>query len=212
MTAVRVAVIDSGIDADFPGPVAARSVFAPGVDVLSHGGVVARIIARLAPAAVFLDGRVFGDRLGTSAVAVASAIAWAVDNEAHVINLSLGLRESRTVLADAVAAALTAGVILVAPAPARGGPVYPAAYAGVIRATGDARCGPGDFTWLGEDSVDLAACVRPPEAGGGGASLAAAAVSGALAAALAQGIAPTRAALLAHLQSRCRFTGRERRS
>src|SRR5690606_7981122 len=103
-------------------------------------------------------------------------------------------------------------VILVAPVPARGGPVYPAAYAGMIRVTGDARCGPADFTWLGEDGVDLAACARPPEAGdGGGASLAAAAVTGALAAALTEGVLPTRTALMAHLQSRCRFMGRERR-
>lgn len=217
MKRVRVAVIDSGLDADFPGRVVARKVFVPGADPLPHGGVVARVIARRGAAVDFLDAQVFGDRLGTSVTAVTHAIRWAVENKAAVINLSLGLQADRPALAQAVAAAVAAGVILVAPVPARGGPVYPAAYPDVVRVTGDARCEPDDFTWLGEPGVDLAACARPPEAdqGGpamGGASLAAAAVSGAVAAAVTQGVLPTRAALLSHLQARCRFTGRERKS
>lgn len=213
MKVVRVAIIDSGLDADFPGRVVARKAFVPGLDPLPHGGVVARIIVRLAPGAHFLDGQVFGDRLGTNAAAVADAIRWAMEQDAHILNLSLGLTADRPALARAVADAVAAGVILVAPVPARGGLVYPAAYAGVVRVTGDARCGPDDFTWLGEEGVDLAACARPPEAGdGGGASLAAAAVTAALAAASANGVLSTRASLLDHLQSRCRYTGRERKT
>jgi len=44
--------------------------------------------------------------------------------------------------------ALDAGCIIVAATPARGASVYPAAYPGVIRATGDARCAPHELSAL----------------------------------------------------------------
>jgi hypothetical protein len=53
------------------------------------------------------------------------------------------------VLAAAVARAIASGCIIVASMPARGAVVYPAAYPGVIRATGDARCAPGELSCLG---------------------------------------------------------------
>lgn len=48
-----------------------------------------------------------------------------------------------------------AGVLLCASSPARGGPVYPANYPGVIRVTGDARCAPGQWSWLGSRQADF---------------------------------------------------------
>ena len=54
--------------------------------------------------------------------------------------------------------------------PARGAAVYPAAYPGVIRATGDARCAPGEVSCLGPWL--FGGCARfevgaPTDAGGG---------------------------------------------
>jgi hypothetical protein len=63
--------------------------------------------------------------------------------------MSLGLNTDRAVLAAAVTRAIASGCIIVASMPARGAVVYPAAYPDVIRATGDARCAPGELSYLG---------------------------------------------------------------
>ncbi|MDA5192591.1 subtilisin-like serine protease QhpE [Govanella unica] len=201
---MRVAILDSGLA---PGmAVAAREFCEPGA-LSDHGDKVAALVREAAPQVDLLDGRVFGERLQTSVEQVAEALDWAVGQGAGIINLSLGLREDRARLRLAIEAALAAGVVIVAPAPARGGPVYPSAYAGVIAVTGDARCGDHDFSWLGEAHVDFGACPRPltGPVGIGGASFAAARVTGALARLAGSGD------LVEQLRASCRFTGRERR-
>ena len=106
-----------------------------------------------------------------------------------------------------MADALAAGLILIASTPARGAPVYPAAYPGVLRVTGDARCGPGELSALGVPA-DYGACVRDVDGSPGGASLAAAHVTGLLAAGLE--VAGSDAAAV--LGRAVRFRGRERRT
>ena len=150
---VRVGVIDSGGPADDPpGERAmARAFLADGAvhpaepDRLGHGTAVAAIIRRAAPGAAILHAQVFGDRPLTSALRVAAALRWfaamAPDQRPEVICLSLGLAADRAPLERACAALTDAGAVLVAAHPARGPACYPAAYPGVIAATGDARCG-----------------------------------------------------------------------
>ena len=75
-------------------------------------------------------------------------------------------------------------MVLVAAAPARGGPVYPAGYPGVLRVCGDARCGPGEWSHLATAQADFGACPDGPDGRPGGASLAAARFSALLAGAL----------------------------
>jgi hypothetical protein len=99
-------------------------------------------------------------------------------------------------------------LILIASTPARGAPVYPAAYPGVLRVTGDARCGPAEVSALGGVPADYGACVRDVDGTPGGASLAAAHVTGLLAAGLAA--AATDAAVV--LGRAVRFRARERRT
>lgn len=203
---IRVALLDSGFD--HPAP-AARQNFVRGMRELAHGAALAAIIAKAAPAAQLLDGRIFGDGLVTHVSAVAAAMDWAVTAGADIINLSLGLREDRPDLRAAVARATEAGVLVIAAVPARGGPVYPGHYASVVRATGDARCGQLDFSWIGDSAADFGASPAPLDAYPQvvGASIAAARVAGALAALAADHADPCAA-----LRARCRFTGRERRS
>jgi hypothetical protein len=98
--------------------------------------------------------------------------------------------------------------VLVAASPARGEPVYPAAYPGVVRATGDARCAPGEHSWLASAHADFGAhgsagAVR-------GASAGCAHVSARLAALLAEGASPARA--LGALRERAHYTGAEHRA
>lgn len=104
---VRVAVIDSGIEADHPalggavdtaagaafhaddnGTVQAR--FGPHDDVYGHGTACAGIIHALAPEASIVSVRVLDDKLRGAAAAFHAGLAWAVDQGFDVINLSLG--------------------------------------------------------------------------------------------------------------------------
>ncbi|TCM82085.1 subtilisin-like serine protease QhpE [Rhodovulum steppense] len=187
-----VGVIDSGgPEADLAGGrlflpdgtwVAARP------DRLGHGTAVAEVIRRALPDARIVHAQVFQDRPVTTAIQVASALDWLAGRKADVICLSLGLAADRVPLSRAALAAVAAGRIVVAAAPARGGPCYPAAYPGVIAATGDARC-----DWDGLSALEggvIGAWCGSPEQGGtgqGGASLAAARVAGHLAARIAAG-------------------------
>src|SRR5581483_5825984 len=157
MTApVAVALVDSGVAADGPA-VRARRAFAldaagavvagpAGDDALGHGTALARLVAAAAPDAALLDAQVFGTTFLAPPAAVAAAIDWAVAAGARVVNLSFGLRADRDVLRGACARAVAAGVLLVAATPARGAPVFPASYPGVVRVSGDTRCGAGEVS------------------------------------------------------------------
>ncbi|WP_307872667.1 type VII secretion-associated serine protease mycosin [Paractinoplanes ovalisporus] len=146
---VRVAVIDSGVDAGHPqlrGHVSQGADFLHGdntgrQDCNGHGTAVASIIGAipvrntgfqgLAPEAVIvpvriseqqeIDGKAVGDR-GTPAQ-FAEAIDWAVDQgDADVINLSLVMTEDNLAVRRAVARAIARGVVVVAAAGNKGGP------------------------------------------------------------------------------------------
>lgn len=235
---MRIGIVDSGIDLnDGPGengngkdgaggapvPVPARAAFVldgngvveapPHPDRVGHGSAVAGIVRALAPDSVLLDAQVFADAPVTNAAVAAAGLRWAVGQGARLVTMSFGLPADRAVLRDAVAEALAAGILLVAASPARGGPVWPAAYPGVIAATGDARCAPGEISVL---PGAFGACPRPMGAAGepgerpraGGASLSVAHLAGLLAAA---GIADP-AAARTHLERIARWHGRERRT
>lgn len=100
---VRVAVIDSGVDAAHPDLQAkvTRSVEVRGSEVVDvepedragHGTACADIIGRLAPGAELWSVRVLGAANQGSNRALASALRWTIDQGAEVINLSLGTRE-----------------------------------------------------------------------------------------------------------------------
>ncbi|GGK67786.1 subtilisin-like serine protease QhpE [Amphritea balenae] len=126
-------------------------------DQLGHGSALLEVIAEQAPDAEFAIAQIFSKRLSTTPAQVAAAIDWLVEQGAAVINLSLGLRNDRDNLRIACEKAIAAGVILCASTPAKGDPVYPAAYPGVFRMTGDARC-----------RVDQISCLRTQYADFGG--------------------------------------------
>ncbi|MFI6317707.1 S8 family serine peptidase [Nonomuraea sp. NPDC050556] len=93
---VKVAVLDSGIDATHPdltGKVAAKAVFTEGGDgrdVAGHGTHVAATIAGahgVAPGATLLDGKVCAGWCPESALL--AGMQWAVDQGARVVNMSV---------------------------------------------------------------------------------------------------------------------------
>jgi subtilisin len=104
---VRVAVIDSGIEASHPalegcvdvdGAVEVRVgidgeaevVPGPPYDAFGHGTACAGIVHALAPEARITSVKVLGPRMGGKAAAFLRGLGWAIEQGFDVINLSLG--------------------------------------------------------------------------------------------------------------------------
>ncbi len=182
-------------------------------DRLGHGRGVIDVIQTLAPDAHIVSAQVFQDRFTTTALQVASAMEWLLDQGVRIINLSLGLRQDRPVLRQACERALEQGVLVCGASPARGEPVYPAAYPGVFRMTGDARCERQDISCLNTAFADFGACVLPLDGriGAAGASLGCAHLSGHLARYLAAADKPCPESARLWLEEQSVFHGPERR-
>ncbi|MNN94897.1 hypothetical protein D3C81_2136110 [compost metagenome] len=87
--------------------------------------------------------------------------------------------------------------------------MYPASYPGVLRITGDARCAPGQWSWLGTRQADFGGYVG--EGGRAGASLGCAALSGRIAALLRDEPGMDRQQVHEWLRDHATFIGPERR-
>jgi hypothetical protein len=212
----RVALIDSC--GRWPGAIDAAAFVSDGqrvdlcataADPRGHGSRIAQFFTSGDDPAQLLLGQVFLGERAASSAALAAAVDWAAARHAELIHMSLGLQADRAVLAAAVARAVAAGCIIVASAPARGAPVYPAGYASVIRATGDARCAPDEVSCL--NPWHFGGCPRFAAAkdASGGASVGAAHVTRAIISGPKQGSADAVAAALA---ASARYLGPERRS
>ncbi len=172
---IKVAVLDSGVASDNPDitpKVVARANFTngkAGEDNYGHGTHVAGIVAATAnntvgvagvcPGCTILDTKVLNDSGVGSTSGLANGINWAVNNGAKVINMSLGVRASRT-LETAVNNAWNQGVVLVGAAGngSNQTKIYPGAYPNVIAVAAtdntDARA---SFSTYGASWVDVAA-------------------------------------------------------
>jgi subtilisin len=145
---VKVAVIDSGIDADHPavggrvsGYVAIRSTDESLVyetvehrDAVGHGTACAGIIRSLAPECDLFSVKVLGPGLGGRGTVFAAGIRWALENGMQVCNLSLGTSKPELygALHELADLAYFRNVILVAAANNLPVPTFPAVYASVI--------------------------------------------------------------------------------
>ncbi len=185
---IRVGLIDSGINSSVAAADGSSCGFqlqadgsvtgvAARADRLGHGSALAGIILRGTADASLFNAQVFTERLSCSAAQVAAALNWLVGQEVRLVNMSFGLRVDRKELRHACAMAEEAGVIMIASSPARGEPVYPASYANVIRATGDARCSAAELSLLQTAQADFGAYVRCDQSSIAGASVACAHLS-----------------------------------
>ncbi len=171
-----------------------------------HAAAIARAILAGCPGARFVSLPVFGARLVTDASGLAQALEAAA--EAELVHCSLGLARPDEAVRRAVEALIGAGRLVVAAAPARGGPAWPAGFPGVASVQGDARCGPGEWSLLDLPRATFGACPRLEGEAVAGASVAAAHFSGLIARRLA-GSTPARA--LSAMRAGARHVGRERR-
>lgn len=166
---VRVAVIDSGVDAGHPavgnvaGGVAVevdaetggtRLVEGPHEDLFGHGTACAGIIRRAAPDCEIYSVRVLGAKLSGRGTVFAAGIQWAIDNGMHVANLSLSTRSASQFgmfhrLADA---AYFAGLTMVCAVNNVPAPSYPSQFSSVLSVA----------AMDGEDPFTLAYNPHPP--------------------------------------------------
>jgi len=177
-------------------------------DSLGHGSAILEIVAEQAPQAEFVIAQIFTERLTTTAVQVAAAIDWLVEQKVDVINMSLGLRSDRDALRSACEKAVAAGIIVCASTPARGDPVYPAAYPGVFRMTGDARCNKPQISCLKTQYADFGGYVQGRN-GVVGASAGCAQMSGHIGRYMTEGGDSDPAAVDHWLQQQAEFFGAE---
>lgn len=173
---IRLGVIDSGVSAqwldtspvglagwrDFTGADALE-------DRLGHGSAVATAVQT--NGVCLWMARVFDDRLACPVSRITAAIEWLLGVGVDIINMSFGMARSDERLETLIAQALGRGVVMIAAAPAQGRPVYPSAFSGVIRATGDARCQPGQLSFLNSSQADFGGFPGNPARGPAGASI-----------------------------------------
>lgn len=180
-------------------------------DQLAHGTKICDVIHRLSPDSTLLLAQVFRERFTTTALQVSAAIRWLTEQQVDVINLSLGLRTDRPQLREAVADAIAAGILICASSPAKGDPVYPSAYPGVLRTTGDARCAMDEWSMLNTQYADIGAHVRCLDGGISGASIGTAYVAGHIAKFMSDNPAASRKELGHYLKNNATYFGAERR-
>ncbi len=213
MKRARVGLIDSALGQAFDASVLAAHSFAGACDErFEHGEQIAACVLQHCPSARLLVASVLDRRREGRVDAVVDGLAWLVDEGAQVINMSFGMPQFSPRLAQACRAAAEAGVVLVAAAPARGDAAFPAAFGDCIGVSGDARCAPGEVSWLATGAADFGThpFLEPGDPRrGGGASIASARLSGLLAAWLEAGMKAS--ALRAELERRARYVGPERR-
>lgn len=148
---VRVAVIDSGVDASHPvvaglaGAVAVepdpegeppdvRTVEGDHDDLYGHGTACAGIIRALAPAVELWSVRVLGERLTGKAWVFAGGLEWCLANGIRVVNLSLSTANAAfaETFHELVDRCAHAGVVLVSAMANEPRATYPSQFAGVL--------------------------------------------------------------------------------
>jgi subtilisin family serine protease len=169
---VKVAVIDSGVEASHPavgrvdgyvaiseGPDGLVFDRAPHDDVFGHGTACAGIIRALAPDCELHSVRVLGKMLTGRGKVLAAGLRWAIDEGMHVCNLSLTTpkKELFGVLHELADLAYFKGVVIVTSANNQPVPSFPAMYASVISVASHDVADPDRFYYNPEPPVEFGA-------------------------------------------------------
>lgn len=186
---VRVAIVDSGVEADHPdldGSVAAAQGAAVEIDdsgnlvlvrgahddSFGHGTACAGIVHAIAPKAEIVSIKIFGRGLTGQAAAFEKGLSWAVAERFDVINLSLGAmkREWALPFHDLCDQAYFSGSFVVTAAGNTTRPSYPSLYASVASVACNLSADPYRFHFNPEPPTEFLARgvnVTVPWKGGG---------------------------------------------
>lgn len=171
---VKVAVIDSGIDAGHPavGGVQGGAVIelnkATGevvvreeahADAFGHGTACAGIIRAAAPECELYSVRVLSGSLSGKGQVFIGGLRWAVESGMHVVNLSLGTgkRDYFAELHDLADEAYFKGMMLVTAANNMPQPSYPSMYSAVFSVAAHEGKDPCEFHYNHEPPVEFGA-------------------------------------------------------
>jgi subtilisin len=162
---VRVAVLDSGIDATHPdvGAIQGSVAFEPvpdrpgevvmhetaAEDVNGHGTACASVIRSIAPDCELFSVRVLSARGTTRGYVFSAGIEWAIDNGMHVVNLSLSSSSDDYFgpLHELADRAAFANVMLVGAMANTRKPTYPSEFASVFSVASHDRDDPLAFDY-----------------------------------------------------------------
>lgn len=169
---VKVAVIDSGIDADHPA-VGGRVKFVtveerdgqmmfdeePHGDDFGHGTACAGIIRSFAPDCELYSVKVLGPRLRGRGAVFTASLRWALDNGMDVCNLSLGTtkRDFFATLHELVDEAYFRNVVLVAAANNMPMPSYPSLYSSLVSVASHSQDSPELYYYNPRPPVEFGA-------------------------------------------------------
>jgi subtilisin family serine protease len=172
---VKVAIIDSGIEAGHPlvGDVAGGVIIeydkeaegevriseGPHDDVFGHGTACAGIIRKAAPEAELYSVRVLGARLTGKALVFAAGLQWAIDNGVQVVNLSLstGKRDYFGLFHELADEAYFHHMMLVSAINNVPAPSYPSQYSSVFSVAAHERQDPFRFDYNPSPPVEFGA-------------------------------------------------------
>ncbi|MEZ0342693.1 S8 family serine peptidase [Mycobacterium sp. pV006] len=170
---VKVAVIDSGVDATHPdiGPVHGYVAIHedkdlkliydtdPHADSFGHGTACAGVIRSLAPGCELYSVKVLGDKATGQGRVFAAGVRWAIDNGMHVCNLSLGTtkRDFFSIFHELADDAYFKNIVLVTAANNMPIPSYPSVYSSVISVASHAVQDPYVFYYNPNPPVEFGA-------------------------------------------------------
>ncbi|NOZ20833.1 MAG: S8 family serine peptidase [Planctomycetes bacterium] len=198
---VKVAIVDSGVDGTHPllkGRVAGGVVVGEagerisymdhdGRDSSGHGTACAGIITRIAPEAEIVSVKVLGTEGATGRTFIAG-IAWAIERECQVVNVSIGTTDRRYLeaLYELAEIAYYNDAILIAAAENTGRRSFPSTFSSLISVDYDDIRDPLRFLYAPRNRIEFVAPgvnIEAPVPGGGtmlhtGSSFAAPHISG----------------------------------
>ena len=170
---VKVAVIDSGIDAGHPavggrvsgyvavtdGPLGLLHDTEPHGDSYGHGTACAGIIRSLAPECELYSVKVLGSRLTGRGTTFAAGLKWAIENGMDVCNVSMGTTKKNffAALHDLADRAYFRNTVLVTAANNMPSPSYPSLYSSVVSVASHDGKDPYHFYYNPEPPVEFGA-------------------------------------------------------
>ena len=172
---VRVAVVDSGVDAGHPAvghvdgavivehdpeaPSHVRFVEGAHGDVFGHGTACAGIIRSIAPDCELFSVRVLGARLTGKGHVFAAGLRWTLEHDMNVVNMSLstGKQDYFGLFHEIADAAYFRNVMLVCAVNNVPGPSYPSEYASVFSVAAHVDKDPLHFDYNPEPPVEFGA-------------------------------------------------------